>query len=164
MKTDEELMQAYVAGDFTAFEDLYSRHKGKVYGYIRSKAGAERAEDIFQSAFARLHQKRGLYRDEYPFLPWFFTLVKNVIVDHFRKEKIRFEELGQEPIANAEENNEAFELEELGLDEDQFKLLYLKFVEGRGYKELEEEFSSSSAALRKKVSRVLQKLRGENGR
>lgn len=164
MKSDEELMEDYIAGDVKAFETLYARHKGKVYGYIKAKT-SEGAEDVFQSAFARLHQKKELYKSEYPFLPWFFTLVRNVVADHGRKlsKQPRTQSLEQEPAAkeSAGEIQRSDELEGMNLSEEQFSLLYKKFVEGRGYKELEKELGSTSAALRKKVSRLAQKLRKE---
>lgn len=173
MKSDEQLMELYMAGDAKAFEELYLRHKGKVYGYIRGKCGGS-ADDVFQNAFARLHRKKHLYRSEYPFLPWFFALVGNVVTDHFRAEGLKrrsateLERDGKEkqkehildggmPENTKLENQET--LTALDLDAENFNLLYKKFVEGKGYKELEEEFASGSQALRKRVSRILRKLR-----
>lgn len=156
-------MNSYRAGDFTAFEKLYARHKGKVYGYIKGRVGEAHSDDVYQAVFARLHQKKHLFKSDYPFLPWFFTLIRNVIVDHHRREKIKYQPLPEEIGAEAESSLEEIEeLKELNLTEEQFKLLYMKFVEGKGYKELETEFDSSSSALRKQVSRVMQKLRGRD--
>ena len=36
-RSDEELMRAYQAGDVQAFDELFTRHSARVYGYLRSR-------------------------------------------------------------------------------------------------------------------------------
>ncbi len=59
---DEELMQAYAEGDMDAFELLYARHKGRLFGYLvgQLKDHAE-AEEVFQTVFVKLHRARARY-------------------------------------------------------------------------------------------------------
>ena len=142
-----------------AFEALYKRHKNRVYGYMSQKISADKIDDVFQLVFAKLHQKKHLYKKEYPFLPWFYTLIKNTLIDFCRKEKIIFEKLSSEPIAHEHSNETELNL---NLKEEEYQLLYAKFVEGFGYKELEEEFNASASTLRKRVSRLIATIRKRN--
>ena len=161
MKTDEELMLNYRAGQSEAFNELYRRYKKRVYGYLANKIPREQREDVFQQIFLKLHDKRYLYSDEYPFAPWFFTLCRHLIVDHYRKTGKEAQELAELDLSLLG-GSEAEDIENdlPPMDEEQYRLLYLKFVEGRGYKELEAEFGSNASTLRKRVSRLLQTLRG----
>lgn len=159
-KTDEELMDAYVKGDQLAFERLYKRHKNRVYGYMSQKMAADKIDDVFQLVFTKLHQKKHLYKREYPFLPWFYTLIKNTLIDFCRKEKIIFEEFASEPVASESFNETDLNL---NLKEEEYQLLYAKFVEGFGYKELERGFDASASTLRKRVSRLITAIRKRNG-
>ncbi len=83
--TDEQLMEAYVAGEKPAFTELYSRHKGPVLGYARRFLSREDiAEEVFQEAFIRLHNSRERYRPGSPFRTWLYTIVHRLCVDHTR--------------------------------------------------------------------------------
>jgi RNA polymerase sigma-70 factor (ECF subfamily) len=160
--TDEELMENYKKGSVSAFEELYKRYHQKVMGFLGKKLAHEEVkEEVFQQVFTRLHQKKHLYDTSYPFAPWFFTLIRNVIIDHYRKEKVDYVELATE-VESEEQNSEAPDKEGVlsDLDEKDAVLLYKKFVEGLSYKELEAELSAKSSALRKRVSRLIKKLKG----
>lgn len=160
MRTDEELMLNYREGEVDAFNELYRRYRARVYGYLFKKVKAGHKDDVFQKIFLKLHHKRYLYKAEYPFAPWFFTLCRHVVIDHYRTSK---EALPLESIDLLESPEEqGGEFGDLPpMEAEQFRLLYAKFVEGKGYKELEQEFEASSSALRKRVSRLLAMLRGE---
>lgn len=166
MKSDESLMLGYCEGDQLSFEILYSRYKARVYAYIIKRAPSAAVEDLYQQVFLKLHEKKHLYDPTYPFAPWFFTLCRHTIVDHLRKKS-------EQPDLWQEWNEDFYETdgsEEAGkddrelpeMDQASFQLLYLKFVEGRGYKELEQEFNTKPATLRKRVERLLNSLRGES--
>jgi len=158
MRTDEELMLTYREGDGGAFEELYRRYRSRVYGYLQNKVPTGERDDVFQKIFLKLHHKRFLYNQEYQFAPWFFTLCRHVIIDHYRLKKVDLETLSEKLSL---EEHESIDKELPPMSDEQFKLLYMKFVEGRGYKELEVEFNSSASSLRKRVSRLLASLRGD---
>lgn len=167
--TDEEMMQAYVEGDTEAFQALYERHKARVFGFLvdRLKSRTE-AEEVFQEAFAKLHANRFRYRQEVPFLPWFFTIVKNSLVDHVRKRGTRgkYLELSPEAVTTApdaqdvrQDVNEAI-AELASLNREQRMLLSMRFNEGLSFAEIAESMAISQPNARKIVSRAIQKLRG----
>jgi len=52
MSSDEVLMQEFQGGSRTAFEELYSRYSGPLYGFFRRRlANPQRAEDLAQETF-----------------------------------------------------------------------------------------------------------------
>lgn len=162
--TDEELMENYKQGSVRAFEQLYERYHQKVMGFVAKKVSESEKEEVFQQVFVRLHQKKHLFDSTYPFAPWFFTLIRNVIVDHYRKEKVDYVEL-VEDLPTESEQEEDITKEEAHqvlsqLKEDEALLLYKKFVDGLSYKELEKELAVKSSALRKRVSRLLKSIKG----
>ena len=92
-KTDEELMLAYQLGDENAFRELYSRHSGRVLGFLRARVREEsKARDIFQATFLKLHRSKSRYNSSLPFVPWLFTICRNELVDAIRKERRSLED------------------------------------------------------------------------
>ena len=78
-------MLAYRAGDAGAFDQLYTRHKGAVFRYLRRQtATAAIAEELFQDVWLRLIDARGNYEPRAKFTTWLFTIAHNRLMDHFR--------------------------------------------------------------------------------
>jgi RNA polymerase sigma factor (sigma-70 family) len=166
--TDEVLMQAYIEGDLKAFQILYQRHKGRVFGYLVSKLkNRSEAEEVFQEVFVKLHNNRFKYRKETPFLAWLFTIVKNSLVDHLRKRNTRekYLELNPEHVTNAKSEQHASQdvneaIAELSsLNREQRMLLSMRFNEGLSFSEIAESMNISQPSARKIASRAIQKLR-----
>ena len=87
---DQELVQAYIAGDQSAIDVLINRHRSKVYTYILLTIKSQTlAEDLFQETFIKVIQslRSGKYRDNGRFLSWVIRIAHNLIIDHYRKEK-----------------------------------------------------------------------------
>jgi len=166
--TDEEMMQAYAEGDSDAFEQLYARHKGRLFGYLvgRLKDRAE-AEDVFQTVFVKLHRARASYRPEIPFLAWFFTIARNATIDHLRREQVRQPQAA--PLVNAvaispaspsaKESLSSALPELASLSATQRRVLELRFSAGLTFREIAEQTRLSPANARQLVSRAIRKLR-----
>lgn len=83
--TDEELMQAYASGDGAAFETLYARHKGGVFGLcLRSVKTRGEAEELFQDVWMRAIEARTRYRPTAKFSTWLYTIAHHRLIDHWR--------------------------------------------------------------------------------
>ncbi|MBW2529050.1 MAG: sigma-70 family RNA polymerase sigma factor [Deltaproteobacteria bacterium] len=94
MKSDEELMAAYAAGDPTAFGDLFERYAPKLTRMMRRKISSpEAAEDLVQQTFLQVHRARRDYDSRRPFRPWIWTIALNLQREHFRR-------LGRRPEAS----------------------------------------------------------------
>ncbi len=171
--TDEELMVAYVDGDFDAFEILYGRHKGRVLGFLVTKLrDRNEAEDVFQTAFTKLHKGRHKYRHDIPFLPWLFTITRNALIDHVRKKgahdrHITVSEEFVDGYAEPAPIQAAF-TELSKLNENQRQALELRFNQGMTFAEVAEQMQTSADNSRQIISRAIRKLRtlmikGESG-
>jgi len=90
--SDNELVQRFVGGDQYSLEILIQRHKGRVFSYILLIVKKqELAEDIFQETFIKVIRslKRGKYTENGKFVSWVLRISHNLIIDHFRKEKLK---------------------------------------------------------------------------
>lgn len=81
----EELMTAYQAGDFSAFEELYRRLAPKLRGYLSSLTwGASVTEDLLQEAFLQMHRSRRTFIPGRPVAPWAFAVARHIYLMHRR--------------------------------------------------------------------------------
>lgn len=82
---DEELMLRYRGGDAGAFDELYGRHKGPVFRYLRRQTGdAAVAEELFQDVWMRIINARAEYEVRAKFTTWLYTIARNRLLDHWR--------------------------------------------------------------------------------
>ena len=101
--SDEQLMLAYAGGDATAFETLYSRHKGPLFRFVlRSVKAHAQAEELFQEIWMRTIEARARYRPEAKFTTWLYTIAHNRLVDHWRAKGLSLVSLDDEEHAAAE--------------------------------------------------------------
>jgi RNA polymerase sigma-70 factor (ECF subfamily) len=90
--SDNELVQRFIGGDKYSLEILIKRHKGRVFSYILLIVKKqELAEDIFQETFIKVIRslKKGKYTENGKFVSWVLRISHNLIIDHFRKEKLK---------------------------------------------------------------------------
>lgn len=85
--TDKSLIEAHCRGEATAFGELVRRHGDCVLGYLTHMTGnRDRAEDLFQETFRRVHEKAHTYSGG-RFSSWLFTIATRVAIDGFRRDK-----------------------------------------------------------------------------
>ncbi len=88
--SDYELINRFIKGEQSCFEELIHRHKNKVFAYINLYIRDQAlAEDIFQDTFLKVIQsvKSGRYYDNGKFISWVMRIAHNLIIDHFRRIK-----------------------------------------------------------------------------
>jgi len=82
-------------------EDLWSTFADRLLAFVRSRVGAQEADDVVQKVFLRIH--KALSRGDSPANAeaWVFKIARNAIIDHRRKAgSDRSEPLGdQDPPA-----------------------------------------------------------------
>lgn len=117
---DNELVQLYINGNEESLSVLLHRHKRRIFSSIhivvRDKA---LAEDLFQDTFFKVIQtlKRNQYSEEGKFLPWVLRIARNLIIDHFRKNK----KLPTVPVYVNEDGEEVDVFSTIPSDDDGFK-------------------------------------------
>lgn len=161
--TDESLMTAYQKGSEEAFDRLYDKHSPMVYGFIKKRLRDSEAEDFYQKVWRHLHEKRDLYKGQ-PFLPWFFVLIRNLLVDEYRslgrkKDRPGADEYIERMYEKVEGSSQ--DIEELlkKLPSESAELVRKYYLEGISYEELEETSGLSQTNLRQRLSRAIRSLR-----
>jgi RNA polymerase sigma-70 factor (ECF subfamily) len=82
---DQELMAAVARQDGRAFARLVERHLGWSLRFVERMVGARAdAEDLVQSAFLRVWQGAARWEPQAKFSTWFYRVLHNLCMDHFR--------------------------------------------------------------------------------
>lgn len=161
---DEDLMLAYKSGRVEAFNELYGRYSSQVYGYLRKRLTGPDVDDAYQKVWRHLHEKRDYYQDQ-PFGPWFFVMIKHLLIDEYRS---RARRTGREVNDDLLERIYAAKNEEQDIDIDELlsslpaetaNLVRQYYLEGMSYAELEQSTGLSQTGLRQRLSRALRGLR-----
>jgi RNA polymerase sigma-70 factor, ECF subfamily len=83
-----------IQGDLPRFEELFKLHHGKVYAVcLRMTRNTADAEDLSQEVFVQVFRKLDTFRGESAFATWLHRLTINHVLMHFRKSRVRKEEV-----------------------------------------------------------------------
>ncbi len=161
-------MRRYVEGDSDAFEELFTRYEPRAYVFfLKRTSSPQRAEDLYQELFLRIHRTRDRYDPSRPFAPWLFQIANRLLIDDHRR-AFRNHEV---PIGEREPQSERGGSETVVADREQIDQLLDTLspeeryvvqsakVEGIEYPELAEHLGKSVDAVKKMASRALQRLR-----
>lgn len=86
--SDGDLMQAYAAGDASAFETLYDRHALPVWRFVqRSVQDPALADELVQDVWFSVVRQAAHYEPRARFRTWLFTMAHHRMVDHWRSHK-----------------------------------------------------------------------------
>lgn len=167
--SDEELMALYQKGELVAFEQIYKRYSSRLYGFLLKKTNghSSMSQELLQESFFRLHAQRHKYNSSYPFLPWLFTLCRNLLLDELKTAESRRQKVTQslDPSFESGDNSwtpltEAY-LQEAwqGLPKNQQRALELRYLEDWSFEDIATQMSSQPQSVRQWVSRGLRRLR-----
>jgi RNA polymerase sigma factor (sigma-70 family) len=85
---DDQLMLAYAGGDAGAFDELYARHEGSLFRFVRRLLGASlaaQAEEVFQDTWMRIIAARASFSPQgATWRSWAFTIAHNIAMDRLR--------------------------------------------------------------------------------
>ncbi|WP_319609416.1 sigma-70 family RNA polymerase sigma factor [Oceaniferula marina] len=180
---DVELVRKAQQGDMRAFDQLVSKHRGKIYAMIRNmvKNDAD-AWDLSQEAFIKAWRALPKFEARARFSTWLFRISHNVVYDWLRKRRIESEgELNDEVLdasridpgaatspSLAERPDEAMQREELrqhihaaigNLSPDHREVILLREVQGLDYKEIAEATGSSMGTIMSRLHYARKKLK-----
>ena len=100
--SEAEAVERAKRGDGVAFETLYDLHKRRVYSLcLRMVSNEAGAEDLTQEAFLQVYRKIETFRGQSEFSTWLHRVAVNVVLMHFRKQKLLTVSL-QEPFDQEE--------------------------------------------------------------
>ncbi len=164
-------MAAYVAGDATAFRELFTRYAPVLLRVMqRQLRSQEQANDLVQQTFLQLHRARNDFQAGAKLRPWLFTIALNLKREYFRRVKRRPEaplELDgrldpSEGPRGVEQSDarQALTLAMAKLPDDQREVIVLHWFEGLSFPEVSEVVGASVSAVKVRAHRGYEKLRG----
>jgi len=167
----EALMARYVAGDLGAFEELYRQISPKLFGYLlRLTRQRDRAEDLVQVTFGKVHRARASYFLESPVLPWLLAIARRSFFDERRRARVRPEDLSREgevpeperlETASDSDVVEALERAMSAIPENYAEAIQLTKITGLSLTEAAEVLGTTSTAVKLRVHRGYVLLRRE---
>lgn len=87
-KEDHHLIRKIAEGDSKAFEILFAKHKGIVFGYLKRLTGQHGlAEDIMQDVWMSVLQNSSEFKPMGSVKSWILTMAHNKVMDEFRRAK-----------------------------------------------------------------------------
>lgn len=100
--TDDQLHEAYRAGDQDAFAELYNRYRGPVFRFLRNQLSADQCDDVYQETWRKMIDNVDRYRPKAKFASYLFTIAHNALMDWHRANK-RFDESEPQELEAAEQ-------------------------------------------------------------
>ena len=166
MRDDEQLVVAALAGEVTAFAALVDGHRARVLAVVERMLGDE-AEDVVQEALLRAYLGLSELRDPVRFGAWLCGIALNVA-----KMRLRRRALETRVVTEAMSNGGRFHDREAlsvlrdaidALPAGQRDAVVMHYVEGLSCEEIAALVGTSPGAIRVRLHRAREELRGELG-
>lgn len=99
---DNQLMFRVKEGNLDQMALLFDRHHRPLYGFFYHHTGMkDESEDLVQTVFMNMIRSRSTFTGTYKFETWMYTIARNALKDHYRKNK----RMGTTIDAEEAENN-----------------------------------------------------------
>lgn len=144
-----------------------------VYGYVFSKIQDENeSEDIAIETFTKVFAKLKLYNEDFDFKTWIVSIAHNTMIDHIRKSTVLNISLDdehnfidiEEDLPTPEESlilkqdNDAVTNLIAQLKPEYKRIIELRYLEDKTYKEIADELNLSLANVKVRLLRAKQLL------
>lgn len=151
--SEKELIKQIKKGNINYFEVLVNKYSRIVYYYtLRRLKNSSDSQDVVQNAFIKAYKGLGNFDLKQSFYPWFFTIVKNEIVEFIRKNKIHSELSDKIPAEEAERDE--FESLVKDLKQEYKSVLGLYFKDGYSYDEIAQKLGKNINTVKTLIRRA----------
>ena len=145
----------------------------KVYNYVHGKIrNEEEAEDIAIETFTKVFTKLKLYNEDFDFTTWVISIAHNTMIDHIRKSpklnisldddtnflEILEDQPSPEEYLILKQDNDKLITAIAQLREPYQRIIELRYLEDKTYKEIAEELNLSLANVKVRLLRAKQLL------
>ncbi|MCB9820558.1 RNA polymerase sigma factor [Candidatus Nomurabacteria bacterium] len=184
-KTDEDLA-SLCASDGAIFEVLINRYSEKLSRYIRrrSSASEEDVKDILQNVFIKAYMNINSFDGDFKFQSWIYRICHNEIIDWYRKNKSRKEDMRIDfesgVVEKIASDIDVFDIISTNYDADNIKealsklsdkykeLIVLRYFEDKEYDEISDILKIPIGTVSGRLNRAKVKLKEifleENGK
>jgi len=164
-------------GDERAFEDLYDRFKGLVYGLVLNIVGDKStAEDVMLDVFAQIWKHAILFQPQMASVKtWVASIARHRAIDELRRRRIRSDreipqwaEAQTSDLADPDELETQYEIRDLqarvraaigALPDDQKEALALAYFKGYSHSRIAETLNRPLGSVKTHIRKAMQQLR-----
>ena len=170
--TDIELVLKLQKGDVEAFDLVYEKYAGKLYGFtLKYLKSTDETEELVQSVFLKVWENYKTLKKESSFQSYLFTIAYNEICNTFRKRSHLQKFIGEQINENYQTSNETEELIDYNSIREQVDQIIAKLPErqrtiflksrqdGKTNKEIAIELGLSSGTVDNYISESLKFIR-----
>lgn len=168
---EKALIENAQKGDREAFGEIYKLYFKRLFRFIYYMVNdRELSEDLTQNAMLKIWKNISLYSsDRGSPVTFFFSIAKNMVIDHLRKPKImNLNEIGEIKADDDQiERLETIEAEEsvkkmlLKLEDSEKQIIIMRYFEDLQYSEIAGILKIKETAVRVRVHRILLKLKSK---
>jgi RNA polymerase sigma-70 factor (ECF subfamily) len=164
----QQLVDACLAGDRCAMQQLYEQCSDSVYGLMVRMVGRQDADDLTQHVFLTMFRKLDQFNGQSKLETWLYRLATNEALQHLRRSKRRSTTpLVAEPETSdpdrigANEEAELLETAMSRLDPELRAVLLLKEQRGLSYQQIAESVGIPEGTVGSRLNRARKELRQE---
>jgi RNA polymerase sigma-70 factor (ECF subfamily) len=166
---DIALIERYISGDMTAFDELMIRYERQIYRLCyRFTSNTDDARDLAQEVFIKAFEHLADFRKESSLKTWLYRIATNHCINHVKSNNQQFVEVTEtvrQTSATAQieleekEQREHFRLMVKKLPPKQRAILELRIHEQLSYEEIATLSNRSVSTIKASVFFALEKLR-----
>ncbi|MEO3403347.1 sigma-70 family RNA polymerase sigma factor [Mucilaginibacter sp. CAU 1740] len=170
--TDNAIMLKVKAGDLDRMGLLFERYNRQLYGFLfHMTYQRELAEDMVQQVFYKMLKYRHTFTGTGEYIHWMYSIARNVLKDHWRKNKQQVQHEGveaAETIAGGSVPDEQFEKKQAKaglhkamekLSESQREILALSRFQELKCQEIADILGMTEGTVKVRIHRAMQELK-----
>lgn len=175
MSSDQEIIDAVLAGNEARFDELFERYHRRLFGLLwHACSNRELAEDIGQEAFLRAFNRLELYSGHAQFYTWLARIALNLLTSFRRKRRLESSldregfEIATDNVGEYQSPGADIELTEVQqfvrqaiamLDEERRVVLILRDFEDMDYESIATVLSLPIGTVRSRLHRARSELK-----
>ncbi|MBN2244901.1 MAG: RNA polymerase sigma factor [Candidatus Aminicenantes bacterium] len=168
--SEKEIILAVKNGNKEVYQQIIKCYMQRAYyialGFVHNH---QDALDLSQECFIKAYRKLKMFDAKRPFFPWFYQILKNLCIDHYKK-KQRLNEVPLEDIKISGRKREDREMRESlwkGIAElpiEQREVIILRYFRQMSYKEISEVTGKPVGTVMSSLYYAKKKLKGILGK
>jgi RNA polymerase sigma-70 factor (ECF subfamily) len=170
---DDNLIHRAQNGSVIAIRELYLSHHLQIFRFVWSRVyDPDLAEDLTGEVFVRMLANLSNYEDRsLPFRAWLYSIARNLVIDHFRKNSSRMtvslNDITDEPMESEsleEQAEKTLNLKQVRqmleqINPDEREVVQLRFLAGLSLKETAIATNQTIAAVKAQQHKGLLSLK-----
>jgi RNA polymerase sigma-70 factor (ECF subfamily) len=168
--SEAEICELVQRGDRKAYQEIVVRHmQSAYYVALAFVHNHQDALDLSQEAFIRAFRKIKKFDTQRPFFPWFYRILKNLCIDHY-KHRRRLSEVPLDNVRILAVEHEDREMKKAlwkGIDElphEQKEIIILRYFRQLSYQEIAEVLDKPIGTVMSSLYYAKKRLKGIVGK